>query len=277
MFKITFYIHRKKRLQHAAFRNYWLGEHAELVKKLAEDLGIRKIIKCEVLPHHPVELEGHKHFGIKGKSYDFVDHWVFKNIADLKRGRANLKVLNAMKALYDSEDQYISVSKSSVEMQIDIAQNNGPEVFDLVAATDSPVIKIMYTARLKKGISRKEGQLHWQCCHGGLSRENIKHSSYFKYFQSHNIESTFVKRMIQERGYYHDKQLAGHAEAWLDLSAKPKKTKKKLAQKIAIMDKLDIELFVNNKKAQFFVAKEHFILDKKVFDLPMPTFFSAVY
>ncbi len=68
MFKITFYIHRKKRLQHAAFRNYWLGEHAELVKKLAEDLGIRKIIKCEVLPYHPVELEGHKHFGIKGKS-----------------------------------------------------------------------------------------------------------------------------------------------------------------------------------------------------------------
>ena len=58
MFKISFFIKRKNEVGADDFREYWLGEHAELVAAYAEEIGVRQYLKCEILPDHPMTIEG---------------------------------------------------------------------------------------------------------------------------------------------------------------------------------------------------------------------------
>lgn len=275
MFKISFYIRKKPGTSTAGFRDYWLGEHANLQKKYLEKLGVRSLIKCEVLPNDPVGQATMEAYGTRGELYDFVDHWVFNDIEDLKAGYADPKVLQAMQAVYASEDQYIDTHRSNIAMSVDLPQFYPVEEYR--AKPGNGIVKIYYCVRSLPGITRAESQLHWNACHGAVSRQDIRYSMLSKYVQAHTIDSSFVDEIAAARGYLVEPNLIGHAEAWLDTETSPKEFPEEEAAEVVAMSMDDIKLFADADSSQVFAAKEHFIIDKPVITRPMPTFFSAVY
>jgi hypothetical protein len=275
MFKISFYIRKKSRFSNREFKDYWLGEHAELQNKYAEKLGVRTLIKCEVLPDDPAGQATMEAYGTSGELYDFVDHWVFNDIEDLKSGFANPQVLEAMQAVYASEDQYIDTHRSNIAMSVDLPQFYPIEEYR--AQPGNGIIKIYYCVRSQPGITRAQSQLHWNACHGAVSRQDIRYSVLSKYIQAHTIDSSFVDEISALRGYLVEPNMIGHAEAWLDTEAAPKEFPQQEAAEVVAMSMDDIKLFADAKSSQVFAAKEHFIIDKPVITRPMPRFFSAVY
>jgi hypothetical protein len=275
MFKISFYVRRKKDVTASEFRDYWLGEHADIHKQYLQELGVRSYIKCETLPNDPVGIASAEAYQTGSEHYDFVDHWVFNDVETLKAGSQNSDVLAAMKAAFESEERYVDTSRSMVAMSVDLVQFY--PIKDYRAEPDNSFVKIYYCVRKLPELTRSQAQLHWNACHGAVSRQDIKYSVQSKYIQAHNIDSTFVDELVQKRGYQVDSDFIGHAEGWTNVTTSaPNFPEDEMAEVVAMsMD--DIELFTDKTRSQLFVSKEHYVIDKPVIVRPMPTFFSAVY
>jgi hypothetical protein len=277
MFKISFFIRKKPALSQDKFRTYWLGEHAERLSGVVEKLGVRSLVKCEVLPEHPVGVESMAAYQTGRDLYDFVDHWYFNDIDALKRGSADQEVQAAMNAIYASEDPYVDTARSNVMMQVDLAQFYPPDAEGVVATEDSSYVKIIYGVRCLPELNRQQAQLHWNACHGAVSRQDIKYSVMKKYIQAHAIDSTFVNQLMERRGYRVDESFIGAAEGWIDVEKAPKDFPAEEMAEVVAMSMDDIALFVERERSQVFVTKEHVIMDMPVIVRPMPRFFSAVY
>jgi hypothetical protein len=228
-----------------------------------------------VLPEDPVGLATTEVYGTKGELFDFVDHWVFNDIEDLKKGACNIDNQAAMRDAYASEDSYVDFKRSNVSMSVDLAQFY--PVDDYRADPDSSIVKLYYCVRCLPSLTREQVQLHWNACHGAVSRQDIRYSVLSKYVQAHNIDSTFVDDLVKLRGYATDPRFIGHAEAWLDTQAPPKDIPAEEAAEVVAMSMDDIDYFSDKAASQAFAAKEHFIIDKPVITRPMPRFFSAEY
>ena len=209
--------------------------------------------------------------------YDFVDQWHFNDIDALKRGSTDPEVQAAMQALYASEDAYVDTTRSNVMMQVDLAQFYPPDAEGVVATEDSSYVKIMYCVRCLPELNRQQAQLHWNACHGAVSRQDIKYSVIKKYIQGHAIDSTFVNQLMDRRGYQADHTFIGCAEGWIDVEQAPKDFPEEEKAEVVAMSMDDIALFSARDRSQVFVTKEHVITDKPVIVRPMPKFFSAVY
>jgi len=275
MFKVSFYIRKKPEVSSERFRDYWLNDHAEMQKTYLENIGVRAFIKCEVLPNDPFGQATTEAYGTKGEFYDFVDHWVFNDIEDLRKGVANFDNQTAMHDVHISECAYVDFARSSVGMSVDLAQFYPVE--DHRASLDNAIVKLIYCVRILPGLTRDQAQLHWNACHGAVSRQDIGYSVLSKYVQAHNIDSTFVDDLTKLNGYDPDPNLVGHAEAWLDTSAPPKDFPEEEAAEIVAMSMEDIDYFADKNVSQVFATKEHFVIDERVITRPMPKFFSAVY
>jgi len=275
MFKISFYIRKKPAIDASEFRDYWLGEHAELQRQYVEKLGVRSLIKCEVLPDDLTGQATMAAYGTSGELYDFVDHWVFNDIEDLKKGYDNPEVRQTMQAVYASEDRYIDSHRSNIAMSVDLPQFYPVEEYR--AKPGNGIVKIYYCARCLPELTREQAQLHWNACHGAVSRQDIRYSALSKYVQAHTIDSTFVDEMVDLRNYLVEPCFIGHAEAWLDTKAPPKDIPEEETAEVVAMSMDDIDLFTDKHSSQVFAAQEHFIIDKPVITRPMPKFFSAVY
>ena len=275
MFKISFYVRHKTDVSTDEFRDYWLGEHAEIQKQYLEDLGVRCYIKCETLPDSPVGIASAKAYQTGSENYDFVDHWLFNDIETLKIGSQSSDIQKAMQRSFESEDRYIDTSRSNVAMSVDLAQFYPAQ--DYRATPDTSFVKIYYCVRKFSELTRAQAQLHWNACHGAVSRQDIKYSVQSKYIQAHNIDSTFVDELAQKRGYIVDPNFIGHAEGWIDSNAEAPEFPAGEAAEVVAMSMDDIDLFADKASSQLFVCKEHFIIDKPVIVRPIPKFFSAVY
>lgn len=277
MFKISFFIRKKPEVSTEAFREFWLGEHAERLQGFAEKIGVRTLAKCETLPDHPVGIESMAAYQTGPDLYDFVDQWHFNDIEALKRGCTDPAVQAAMKALYAREDAFIDTFRSNVMMQVDLVQFYPVDAEDVIADEVSPYVKIIYCVRSRPELNRHQAQLHWNACHGAVSRQDIKYSVQKKYIQAHAIDSTFVDQLVTERGYEVDDTFIGCAEGWIDVDQPPKDFPEEEKAEVVAMSMDDIDLFADKARSQLFAVKEHRIIDKKIITRPMPKFFSAVY
>lgn len=277
MFKFSFYTTKKDDVSAEDFRSYWLGEHAQLQKQFMEKIGVRCCTKCEVLLDHPVGIASQEAYETGPVSYSFIDHWVFNDIESLKAGVQDPSVKAAMKATFASEDKYIDVARSHVLMSVDIAQFYPPGSEAIRATEDTSFVKIYYVVNKMPELTRAQAQLHWNACHGAVSRQDIDYSVLSKYVQAHAIDSTFVEQLVAERGYAVDPNIIGHAEAFIDITQPPKDFPEEEAADVVAMSMEDIKLFAVGQNGQVFVTKDHYVIDKKVIVRPMPSFFSAVY
>ena len=285
MFKISFFIKKRDDVSIGDFREYWLGEHADLTLQYAEQLGVRQYLKCEALPEHPMTVEWSKVYDTGPLRYDFVDHWICNDIEELKRGAADAGVLDCMQRAWVSEDAWVDIGRSNVQMSVDLAQFYPVDAENVRATPGSAYLKIYYPVRIYPHLTRQQAQLHWNACHGGESRQHVRYSSQKKYIQAHAIDSTFVDWLADERGYEVDPTLIGHAEGWVTLNQPAKDFPEEESAEIRRMTLDDIDLFADKKRGSVFFTHEHYLLDKTVVtrpdptlnDKPMPAFFSAVY
>lgn len=285
MFKISFFIKKRDDVALADFRDYWLGKHAQQQKSYLDRIGVRQYLKCEALPDHPMTKASTEAYNTGLLRYDFIDHWIFNDIEELRQGVKNPEVQALMQLAYDSEDAWVDIRQSNVLMSTDLAQFYPPDAEDIRATEGSPYLKIYYPVRIFPELTRQQAQLHWNACHGAESRQHIKYSVQKKYIQAHAIDSTFVDQLATRRGYEVDPTFIGHAEGWIDQLQGPKEYPEEETAEIARMTMDDIDLFADKKRGSVFFAQEHYVMDNTVIarpdprvnDKPMPAFFSALY
>ena len=285
MFKISFYIKKKDHVSIEDFRQYWLGEHAELVKAYAPKIGVRQYLKCEALPDHPMTKHGTATYGTGPLRYDFIDHWIFNDIEELRQGAEQPEVQALMEKAYASEDDWVDIPASNALMSTDLVQFYPDNAADIRATPGSDYLKIYYPVRVFPHLTRQQAQLHWNACHGGESRDHIKYSQQKKYIQAHAIDSTFVDDLCAKRGYEVDPTFIGHAEGWFGLEPKPLPYTEEECAEVTRMTLDDIDLFADKARGSVFFTQEHYIIDEKIVTRPnpdvsdqkMPAFFSAVY
>jgi hypothetical protein len=285
MFKISFFIKKKDDVPAEGFRQYWLEEHARLHKAYIEQIGVRQYIKCEVLHEHPKTIAGTRNYQTGPVVFDFVDHWIFNDIEDLRQGSANAQVQKLMAQAYESEEAWIDLPNSSVHMTTDLVQFFPANANDIRATEGSGYLKIYYHVRILPHLTRQQAQLHWNACHGGESRQHIHYSQQKKYIQAHAIDSTFVDDLVANRGYEVDPTIIGHAEGWVELNRATKEFSEEEETRIVRMTMDDIDLFADKARGCVFFTTEHYLLDNTVItrpnkdrnDLSMPAFFGAVY
>ena len=277
MFNINFYVKRKEGASLSEFVDFWNGRHAELLKGFAEDIGVRALIKHEILHDHPVGIDSAKAYGTGPIRYDAVDTWKFNDIEVLKSSGALESVQVGLQKLAEAEDSFVDVAASNVEMTVDLAQFYPTKASEIRATPDSSFVKIFFVARCLAGLTREQAQLHWNACHGGVSRQDIKYSSLSTYVQCHTIPSTFVDQLVQARGFEVDPDLIGHAEGWINTEQTPKDFPEEVLAEVVAMSMDDIDLFADKQKGNVFVCHEHYVIDNPVIVRPMPKFFGAVY
>jgi hypothetical protein len=285
VFKISFFVKKRGDVSASAFRNYWLGDHACLQASYLEDIGVRQYIKCEVLRDHPMTIAGTENYQTAPVQYDFVDHWIFNDIEDLRQGAAEPAIQALMAAAYESEDKWVDLPNSNVHMSTDLVQFFPADANEVRATEGSGYLKIYYHVRVFPELTRQQAQLHWNACHGGESRQHIQYSQQKKYIQAHTIDSTFVEQLVVARGYEVDPTIIGHAEGWVGLSPEPKNFPAEEEAQIVSMTMDDIDLFSDRKRGNVFFTTEHYVLDEPVISRPnkkrndrsMPAFFGAVY
>ena len=285
MFKLNYYIKRRPELSADEFRTFWLGEHASRNTAVIEELGVRQYLKCEALPDHPLTLASQEAYQTGPLCYDFIDHWVFNDIEELKAGVADEAVLTALRTIWRDEGNWIDFTQSHVSLTVDLAQFFPVDANEIRATPGSEYVKIYYPAFHYPHLSRAEAQLHWNACHGGESRQHIRYSKQKKYIQCHAIDATFVDWLEQHNGYATKPDFIGHAEGWIDPNFVPSKASADDAAAIVSMTMDDIDLFSDKRLGCVFMAQEHFYLDKTVITRQdpqdsrsaMPSFFSAVY
>lgn len=277
MFKITYYIKKKANISSEEFKNYWLGEHAALQKAYLEKIGVRRYQKCEILPEHPVGLASVEAYQTGPIHYDFVDHLHFNDIETLKTGSQLDEVKAAMQKLFESENQYVDVAQSNISMTHDIAQFYTHDAEEVHAKPGSEYVHIHYVVRKYSHLSRQGAQLHWNACHGAVSRQDIKYSVQKKYVQAHVIDSTFVDFISNLRGYEVCDDLIGHAEGWISTQQVAPDFPADECAEVVAMSMDDIDLFADKDRGRLFVTQDHYIIDKQIIVRPMPAFFGAVY
>ncbi|GAB5487504.1 MAG: hypothetical protein Pars2KO_10740 [Parasphingorhabdus sp.] len=277
MFNINFYIKRAEGVSTPEFKDFWFGKHAESLREFVENLGVRALIKHEILPEHPVGVSAAEDYGTAPLRYDAVDTWKFNDIEALKAGSALADVQAALASLAKLESEYVDFAASNVLMTVDLAQFHGVDANEIRATPDGSFVKIFYVVRVLDCLTRAGAQLHWNTCHGALSRQDIRYSMQAKYNQCHAIESTFVDQLAADRGYEIDGDLIGHAEGWIDAEQTPKDFPEDEQAEVVSMSMDDIDLFADKHRGNVFVCHEHYVIDKPVIVRPLPKFFGAVY
>ena len=158
MFKISFYVKKRDGISREAFKAYWLGEHADLNRRVLPELGVRQYLKCEVLHDHPLTQQAQIDYGTGPLRYDFVDHWICNDLAELKQGSESESVRCMLEKVYASEDCMIDISASNVQMSVDLVQFFPLDANDVRATEDSSYIKIYYVVRCQPQIDPRQAQ-----------------------------------------------------------------------------------------------------------------------
>jgi len=281
MFSINYYICKKLEVSAESFKDYWLGEHAVLLRSFIEEIGVRALIKNESLPQHPTSIELKEYFETGAVSYGFIDQWIFNDIEELKEGSRNPQVQRAMAELFASEDRYIDTTRSKVFMAQEISQTYPRE--PIRGDAESDYMKFFYLAAYPDHIPLQGLQLHMNACHGAMSRLSFEYSMFSKYLQQFRIESTFVNELISERGYVLEPNFAGHAELYINKYKSPVEADvdQESADYESAMSREDFSVFVDKPNAQCFISLEHYVLDRNICvrtkSGKVPVFFSAVY
>jgi hypothetical protein len=112
MITIHYCLHRKSGMTLEDFSTYWRGPHAELVKSLAERLGISSYVQ-----HHAMLPEVAAHMqAMRGTSapFDGVAAISFASPEALARGNTDPDAAQAQQLLAQDEAQFIYIARSVI-------------------------------------------------------------------------------------------------------------------------------------------------------------------
>ncbi len=111
MIKLVFTIHRREDMTREEFQRYWREEHAELVKRHATALGIRRYIQTHARDTDMDEtISGAR--GSEPRFYDGVAELWWDSIEDLVAAATSEAGLIAGQALLEDEQRFIDLARS---------------------------------------------------------------------------------------------------------------------------------------------------------------------
>ncbi len=115
MIKLTFCLKRKPGLSLEAFQDYWRNNHAPLVAKHKEVLGIRRYVQCHARPSDADSpMRAARAGGLENapETYDGVAELWFDSFESLAANGANPKAAEAGRALLEDEAKFIDLANS---------------------------------------------------------------------------------------------------------------------------------------------------------------------
>jgi len=274
MITLNHLVRKQPNVSAEAFREYWLGQHAELCLQFTSTLGIRKFTKCETLHDDDVNKLMQQLYSTASDAYDFVDQMVINDLAEFKAGLSKGGVAEALQGAAADESEWIDCARSDYWFTIDI-----PQVFtgkQCTATWENTNLKVFYVPRRHEHLSLDEAQLHWNSCHGAMAREFVDFLPYHKYVQGHRIESKVLQefKAVLGTGFENIDAMIGQAEAWIDRRIVPSLQGPEVNRMMGMLVE-DIALFVESTTSHIFATKEHVVLDQPLLTGSVPALFNA--
>ena len=113
MIKLVFMIRRREGMTREEFQRYWSQEHAELVKRHAELLGIRRYVQTHARDTALDDaLAGSR--GSEPRQYDGVAELWWDSIDDLVQAASSEAGQRAQQDLLEDERRFIDIANSPI-------------------------------------------------------------------------------------------------------------------------------------------------------------------
>jgi len=125
MIKLVFMIRRREGMTREEFQRYWREEHAELVKRHAKVLGIRRYVQTHA---RDTDLDDAlaRSRGCEPRQYDGVAELWWDSIDDLVQAATNEEGQTAQQALLEDERRFIDLANSPIWLGEEIAAIGAP-------------------------------------------------------------------------------------------------------------------------------------------------------
>jgi uncharacterized protein (TIGR02118 family) len=125
MIKLVFMVRRREGITREEFQSYWKGEHAELVKRHAELLRIRRYVQTHARDTDLDDaLAGSR--GSEPRQYDGVAELWWDSIDDLVQAATSEEGQTAQEALLEDERSFIDLANSPIWLGEEIAVIGAP-------------------------------------------------------------------------------------------------------------------------------------------------------
>jgi uncharacterized protein (TIGR02118 family) len=125
MIKVVFMIRRREGMTREEFQRYWSGEHAELVKRHAALLGVRRYVQTHARNTDLDDaLAGSR--GSEPQQYDGVAELWWDSIDDLVQAATSEEGQAAQQALLEDERRFIDLANSPIWLGEEIAVIGAP-------------------------------------------------------------------------------------------------------------------------------------------------------
>ncbi len=126
MVKLVFMVRRREGITRAEFQRYWKEEHAELVKRHAELLRIRRYVQTHARDTDLDDaLAGSR--GSEARQYDGVAELWWDSVDDLVSAAASEAGQTAQRALLEDERRFIDQAKSPIWLGEEITVVGAPQ------------------------------------------------------------------------------------------------------------------------------------------------------
>lgn len=126
MIKLVFMLRRREGITREEFQRYWKEEHAELVKRHAELLRIRRYVQTHARDTDLDDaLAGSR--GSEPRQYDGVAELWWDSVDDLVSATASEDGQTAQQALLEDERRFIDVAKSPIWLGEEITVVGTPQ------------------------------------------------------------------------------------------------------------------------------------------------------
>jgi uncharacterized protein (TIGR02118 family) len=125
MIKLVFMLRRRDGITREEFQRYWKEEHAELVKRHAELLRIRRYVQTHARDTDLDDaLAGSR--GSEPRQYDGVAELWWDSIDDLAQAATSEEGQTAQQALLEDERRFIDLANSPIWLGEEIAVIGAP-------------------------------------------------------------------------------------------------------------------------------------------------------
>jgi uncharacterized protein (TIGR02118 family) len=125
MIKLVFMVRRREGITREEFQRYWKEEHAELVKRHAERLRIRRYVQTHA---RDTDLDGAlaESRGSEPRQHDGVAELWWDSIDDLVQAATSEEGQAAQQALLEDERRFIDLPNSPIWLGEEIAVIGAP-------------------------------------------------------------------------------------------------------------------------------------------------------
>jgi uncharacterized protein (TIGR02118 family) len=120
MIKLVFMVRRREGITREEFQRYWKEEHAELVKRYAELLRIRRYVQTHARDTNLDDALAASR-GSQPRQYDGVAELWWDSVDDLVSAAASEHGQSAQQALLEDERRFIDVARSPIWLGEEIA------------------------------------------------------------------------------------------------------------------------------------------------------------